>query len=60
MDLFRYVERMTGKIAEAAYFFVFVPPTGPNCDIPSRPTEPDNEITRAGLSGRDNREIGPK
>ena len=41
-------------------FFVFGSPTEPNSYIPSRPTETNNEITRAGLSWRDNREFGPK
>ena len=40
--------------------FVFGSLTEPNCDILDRSTETNNEITRAGLSGRDNRDFGPK
>ena len=39
---------------------MFDPPTEPNSYIPDRPTETNNEITRAGLSCRDNRDFGPK
>ena len=39
---------------------MFDPPTEPNSYIPSRPTETNNEITRAGLLVRDNRDFGPK
>lgn len=37
---------------------MYGPLTEPETDIPTRPTETNNEITRAGLSGRDNREFG--
>ena len=40
--------------------FVFGPPTEPDSYIPTPSTETNNEITRAGLSGRDNRDFGPK
>lgn len=46
--------------APSGELFVLGSPTEPECDIPTRPTETNNEITRAGLSGRDNREFGPK
>ena len=39
---------------------MFGPPTEPDRDIPTRSTETNNEITRAGLSSRDNRDFGPK
>ena len=39
---------------------MFGSPTEPNCDFLDRSTETNNEITRAGLSGRDNRDFGPK
>jgi hypothetical protein len=39
---------------------VFVSPTEPNSDILDRSIETNNEITRAGLSGRGNRDFGPK
>ena len=40
--------------------FVFGPPTEPDSYIPTPSTETNNEITRAGLSCRDNRDFGPK
>ena len=46
--------------SDVAYLFAFVSPTEPNSYIPDRPTETNNEITRAGLSCRDNRDFGPK
>ena len=39
---------------------MFGSPTEPNCDFLDRSTETNNEITRAGLSGGDNRDFGPK
>ena len=39
---------------------MFGPPTEAKSYIPNRSTETNNEITRAGLSGRDNREFGRK
>ena len=39
---------------------MFGPLTEPDSYIPTRPTETNNEITRAGLLGRDNRDFGPK
>ena len=41
------------------HLFVFGLPTEPNSYIPNRSTETNNEITRARLSGRDNRDFGP-
>ena len=51
---------MVGAMIEAGKVSLFGPPTEPNCDFLDRSTETNNEITRAGLSGRDNREFGPK
>ena len=39
---------------------MFVSLTEPERDIPTRPTEPNNEITRAWVMGRDKREFGRK
>lgn len=40
--------------------FVSAPPLEPESTIPTRCIEPDNQLTRTRLSGRDNRDFGPK
>ena len=37
---------------------MFGPLTEPETDFPTRSTEPDNELTRARVMGRDNRDLG--
>ena len=54
------VDCPTPRRPDRAHLFAFGPPTEPKSYIPSRSTETNNEITRAGLSGRDNRDFGPK
>ena len=39
-------------------FFVFAPPTESERDIPIASSESNNELTRAWVMGRDNREFG--
>ena len=60
-DLFRLPsDWATPNSVEVASFFVFVSPTEPECNIPTRSTETNNEITRAGLWQRHDRDFGGK
>ena len=56
--------RLCAETRRARYLsdvvFVFVPLTEPETDFPTRSTEPDNELTRARVMGRDNRDLGGK
>ncbi len=53
--------RVTRKHAKPRFnFFVYGPLTESERDIPTRYTEPNNEITRAWVMGRDKREFGAK